>query len=101
MRIQKFVDIGSFPDLVDQSFQGLLKTGEGPLLLRSRIWQWAPEELKVRAWPNLKEAFTKQAIEAGLEPGRAFPKPAGYVEEKRDVLETAPEEEKSLTLEAA
>jgi len=101
MRIQKFVDIGSFPDLVDQSFQGLLKTGEGPLLLRSRIWQWAPEELKVRAWPNLKEAFTKQAIEAGLEPGRAFPKPAGYVEEKRDVLETAPKEEKSLTLEAA
>ena len=101
MRIQKFIDIGSFPDLVDQSFQGLLRTGEGPLLLRARMWQWAPEELKIRAWPNLREEFVKQAVEGGLEPEQVFPKPTGYKEEERDVLETAPDEEKSLTLEAA
>jgi len=101
VRIQKFIDIGSFPDLIDESFQGMLKAGQGPLLLRARIWQWAPEEIKVRAWPKIKDELAKQASEAGLELSRAFPKPAGVIEEEKDVLDSDLEKETPLSLDAA
>ncbi|NCA10714.1 hypothetical protein EBR56_02710 [bacterium] len=84
LRVQKQVDIGSFPDLVDASFEGMMKQGKSPVLMRARIWAWAPEELKERAWPKLKDSLAEQATAAGLDPARAFPMPKGYVEEKRD-----------------
>ena len=101
VRIQKFVDIGSFPELIDESFQNMLKAGQGPLLLRARIWQWAPEEIKVRAWSKIKDDLAEQAAEAGVELNRSFPKPAGVVEENQDVLDRDLDESKPLSFEAA
>lgn len=83
IRVQKQVDIGSFPDLVDASFEGMMKQGKSPVLMRARIWAWAPEELKFRAWPKLKDSLAEQATAAGMDPARAFPMPKGYVEEKQ------------------
>ena len=82
IRVQKQVDIGSFPELVDASFEAMMKQGTGPVLLRARIWAWAPEELKIRAWPKLKDSLTAQAVAGGLDPARSFPKPKGYQEDK-------------------
>ncbi len=83
IRVQKQVDIGSFPELVDTSFEGMMKQGKSPVLMRARIWAWAPDELKLRAWPKLKDSLAEQATAAGLDPARAFPMPKGYVEEKQ------------------
>jgi len=82
IRVQKQMDIGSFPELVDASFELMMKQGKSPVLMRARIWAWAPEELKIRAWPKLKDSLAEQATSAGLDPARAFPMPKGYVEEK-------------------
>jgi hypothetical protein len=84
IRVQKQMDIGSFPELVDASFEGMMKQGKSPVLMRARIWAWAPDELKLRAWPKLKDSLAEQATAAGLDPTRAFPMPKGYVEEKKD-----------------
>lgn len=84
LRVQKQADIGSFPELVDASFEGMMRPGKGPVLMRARIWAWAPDELKLRAWPKLKDSLAEQATAAGLDPARAFPMPKGYVEEKKD-----------------
>jgi hypothetical protein len=54
------------------------------VLMRARIWAWAPDELKLRAWPKLKDSFAEQAVSAGLDPARAFPIPRGYVETKSE-----------------
>jgi len=83
IRVQKQMDIGSFPELVDASFELMMKQGKSPVLMRARIWTWAPEELKERAWPKLKDSLIEQATAAGLDPTRAFPMPKGYAEEKR------------------
>jgi hypothetical protein len=83
VRVQKQMDIGSFPELVDASFELMMKQGKSPALMRARIWAWAPDELKLRAWPKLKDSLTEQATAAGLDPARAFPMPKGYVEEKK------------------
>jgi len=93
IRVQKQVDIGSFPDLVDASFEGMMRQGKGPTLMRARIWAWAPDELKIRAWPKLKDALAEQAAAAGLDPARAFPQPKGFVEQQKDVLEESPSED--------
>jgi hypothetical protein len=82
IRVQKQMDIGSFPELVDASFELMMKQGKSPVLMRARIWAWAPDELKLRAWPKLKDSLAEQATAAGLDPARAFPMPKGYVEEK-------------------
>jgi hypothetical protein len=84
VRVMKHIDIGSFPELVDASFEGMMKQGKSPVLMRARIWAWAPDELKLRAWPKLKDSLAEQATAAGLDPARAFPMPTGNVEEKRD-----------------
>jgi hypothetical protein len=82
IRVQKQMDIGSFPELVDTSFEAMMKQGKSPVLMRARIWAWAPDELKLRAWPKLKDSLADQATAAGLDPARAFPMPKGYVEEQ-------------------
>jgi hypothetical protein len=61
----------------------MMKQGKSPVLMRARIWAWAPDELKLRAWPKLKDSLAEQATAAGLDPARAFPMPKGYVEEKQ------------------
>jgi hypothetical protein len=82
VRVMKHIDIASFPELVDASFEGMMKQGKSPVLMRASIWAWAPDELKLRAWPKLKDSLAEQATAVGLDPARAFPMPNGYVEEK-------------------
>ncbi|NCX99330.1 MAG: hypothetical protein EBX35_12330, partial [Planctomycetia bacterium] len=94
LRVQQQMEIGSFPDLVDASFEAMMRQGKGPVLMRARIWAWAPDRIKERAWPKLKDSLAEQATAAGLDPARAFPKPKDYVEEAEDPLkepgDTAP-----------
>jgi len=72
----KAVDIGSFPDLVTASFTALLRLESMPLIDRARIWAWAPEDLRERAWQTVGSVLVEHARGAGLDPIRAFPPPA-------------------------
>lgn len=74
-----------FPELVDGSFENLVRKDALPILVRARIWSRAPEKLRARSWPRLKETLVAQAEAAGLDPARAFPPP-----KPTDVSELAP-----------
>jgi len=64
-----------FPELVDGSFVNLVRKDSLPILVRARVWSWAPEQLRSRSWPRLEETLVAQAEAAGLDPARAFPPP--------------------------
>lgn len=74
--VNKEAQLPPFPRIVDVSFRSAMKQESTPVLIRARIWAWAPDELKTRNWPQLHETLTVQAEAAGLDPGRAFPLPA-------------------------
>jgi hypothetical protein len=65
-----------FPELVQNSFEAALRPETTPILVRARIWAWAPEALRAKAWPQIGETLVRQAEAAGLDPARAFPPPA-------------------------
>ena len=75
MHVSKEAKLPPFPQVVDASFESAMKQGSTPLLVRARIWAWAPDEMKKRIWPRLGETLAAQAGEAGLDPARAFPPP--------------------------
>jgi len=64
-----------FPELVAASFENVMRKEATPLLVRARIWAWAPDALRERCWPRLGETLSLQAEAAGLDPVRAFPPP--------------------------
>jgi len=64
-----------FPRLVDASFENVMRRDSTPILVRARIWAWAPDTLRERTWPALGEALVVQAEAADLDPARAFPPP--------------------------
>jgi hypothetical protein len=68
---------------VDTSFQRLMTQGSETVMMRARIWAWAPDELKLRAWPKIRKSLEDQATAADLDPARAFPEPEGYVEDQK------------------
>ena len=70
-----------FPELVESTFEAVMRQESAPLLVRARVWAWAPETLRRRAWPKVGEALVSQAEAAGLDPARAFPAPADEGEE--------------------
>jgi len=81
-----------FPQLVDNSFANVMRKESVSLLVRARIWAWAPEELQERAWPTLGEKLTLQAEGAGFDPARAFPAPPGAkAKEDEDATVSEPE----------
>ncbi len=65
-----------FPAIVEASFANVIRREAIPILVRARIWAWAPESLRQQAWPDVGDAVTGQATAAGLDPIRAFPPPA-------------------------
>jgi hypothetical protein len=83
----KAVDIGSFPGLVGTSFASLLRQDSLPVIDRARIWAWAPEDLRRRAWPDIGTVLAEHARQAGFAPERAFPPP--IVPEPDAIAETA------------
>jgi hypothetical protein len=64
-----------FPELVDASFESAMKQESTPVLVRARIWAWAPEMLRNRAWPRIGPTLVAHANAVGLDPARAFPVP--------------------------
>lgn len=66
-----------FPRIMDTSFENVMKQQATSVMVRARIWAWAPAQLRERAWPAIGELLTVQAEAAGLDPERAFPMPPG------------------------
>ena len=64
-----------FPELVANSFAGIMTQESLPVLERARIWAWAPEPLRATASPAVIEKLRSAAAAAGLDPDRAFPAP--------------------------
>jgi len=85
----KAVDIGSFPGLVATSFAALMRQDSMPVIDRARIWAWAPDELRQRAWPEVGSLLIEHARQAGFDPDRAFPPPS--VPDAEAIAETAGE----------
>ncbi len=75
MHVNKEAQLPPFPRIVDVSFRSAMKQESSPVLIRARIWAWAPDELKARNWAQLGETLTAQAKAEGLDPARAFPQP--------------------------
>jgi len=65
-----------FPEIVDTSFERAMKQETTPLLVRARIWAWAPEEIRKRVWDRLGPTLAAQAEAAGIDAARAFPPPS-------------------------
>jgi hypothetical protein len=64
-----------FPELVAATFETVMRQETTPLLVRARIWAWAPESLRRGAWPRIGSILDAQAEAAGLDPERSFPPP--------------------------
>ena len=71
--VAKEAQLPPFPELVANSFESAMKQESTPLLVRARIWAWAPAEIKARVWERLGPILTAEASEAGLDPALAFP----------------------------
>lgn len=76
--VAKEAQLPPFPEVVAGSFESAMKQESTPLLVRARIWAWAPDEIKNRVWGRIGEPLTVQAEAAGLDPARAFPPPADW-----------------------
>jgi len=75
--VAKEARLPPFPELVDASFESVMKREAMPVLVRARIWAWTPDEIKRRVWDRLGETLRSQAATAGLDPDRAYPPPPG------------------------
>jgi len=64
-----------FPELVSASFESAMKQESTPVLVRARIWAWAPETLRNRSWARIGPTLVTHAEAVGLDPARAFPVP--------------------------
>ncbi len=91
VHVSKEAKLPPFPQVVDASFESAMKQGSTPLLVRARIWAWAPDEMKKRTWPRIGETLIAQAGEAGLDPARAFPAPPGATDAAAGKPETSSE----------
>jgi hypothetical protein len=76
VHVNKEAQLPPFPRIVDASFESAMKQESNPVLVRARMWAWAPEELRARTWPKLETVLTTHAEAAGLDPARAFPAPS-------------------------
>lgn len=88
-----------FPELVDASFESAMKQEATPVLVRARIWAWAPESLRNRAWARIGATLVAHAEAVGLDPARAFPVPPEAV--ASPPAEPAPAEPGKVGREAA
>jgi len=75
VHVNKEAKLPPFPQVVDASFESAMKQDSTPLLVRARIWSWAPDEIKRRTWSRLGEVLAGQAKQAGLDPQRVFRPP--------------------------
>ena len=66
-----------FPKLLENSFQKVITEESLAILLRARMWAWAPEQLRQSVYQSTKDTLERQALAADLDPLRAFPPPQG------------------------
>jgi hypothetical protein len=76
VHVNKEAQLPPFPRIVDASFESAMKQEANPVLVRARMWAWAPEELRARTWPRLEAVLAAHAEAAGLNPALAFPSPS-------------------------
>ena len=62
-----------FPEVVANSFAGLMGQEGMPVMERARIWAWAPEPLRMTLPPRVGDQLRAAATAAGLDVERAFP----------------------------
>lgn len=75
VHVNKEGRLAPFPDIVATSFEATMKQQSTSIMVRARIWAWAPSLLRERAWPKIGEMLAIQAEAAGLDPAKAFPIP--------------------------
>jgi hypothetical protein len=90
--VNKEAQLAPFPELVDASFASLMRQESRPLLERARIWAWAPEAIKARAWPKLSEPLTAACAAEGFDAAKAFPPPPTARDETKPDGDAANEE---------
>lgn len=65
-----------FPKIVENSFANVMRQAGDSVLVKARIWSWAPETLRRATHGELAATLRAEAEAAGLDPDRAFPVPA-------------------------
>lgn len=78
-----------FPEIVKNSFESTMKQQSTSIMVRARIWNFAPDTLREGVWPEIGEMLSLQAEAAGLDPAKAFPMPPGLQAKETDA-EAAP-----------
>lgn len=76
VHVNKEARLPPFPRIIDASFESAMKQESNPVLVRARMWAWAPEELRARTWLRLEPVLTAHAEAVGLNPALAFPSPS-------------------------
>ncbi len=84
-----------FPRIVETSFENVMRQQSTSLMVRARIWAWAPDALKARVWPTIGESLALQAEAAGFDPARAFPMPPGVEAKQADEEDSDSGEDRS------
>ncbi|MBL6713089.1 MAG: hypothetical protein ISQ07_06865 [Pirellulales bacterium] len=84
--VNKEARLPPFPELVDASFESAMKQEANPVLVRARIWAWAPDSLRERTWPALSTTLSSHADAAGLDPSRAFPAPQNAESDSKEAI---------------
>ncbi|MDX1681599.1 MAG: hypothetical protein R3336_00630, partial [Phycisphaeraceae bacterium] len=71
------LQLAPFPELLRQRYIGFMRAGSLPLLQKSRVWRYTPEDLKRQTfdelWPDMQQAYAN----IGLNPKLAMPEPEG------------------------
>lgn len=84
VHINREARLPPFPELVSTSFTSAMKQESNPVLVRSRIWAWAPESLREKTWDDLADVLASHATGVGLDPLRAFPPPTPVNNDSED-----------------
>lgn len=66
-----------FDKLLVETYVSYMQSPGHPLLKRSRVWANTPVRLQQRVGDRLLVALRREAVGAGLDPQRAFPRPPG------------------------
>ncbi len=71
-----------FRTLITVAFAQFLASPPGAVhpIIKARVWQGAPEDLKRAVYDRMKARLQKEATQAGLDAAIAFPEPSGMEE---------------------
>jgi len=64
-----------FGEMLEATFENVIKDPSISLLERARMWAWSPEDLRRRCYKAIIGVVEPHATAAGLDPARVFPAP--------------------------